>query len=207
MRVTLKTEQLLKTAAPLNTPTTIDQCGVVLFLWGKDMAAKDIHKEMLPIYGERCLSRQAVRNWVQKFSEGRTSIEHEHRVGWPVEIATPAKLQRVEDIIRADSRVTIDAVATATGSSHGQSYNMMHERLGVHKVCSRWVPRQLIPQHKSQRMGLSLQHLQHYQDEGDDMLSRIVTGDESWVHHYGPETKRASMQWKIPLPQRTRRLR
>jgi hypothetical protein len=55
------------------------------------MAAKDIHKEMLPMYGEHCPSRQAVRNWVQKFLEGRTSIEDEHRVGQVVEIATPAK--------------------------------------------------------------------------------------------------------------------
>jgi len=37
----------------------IEQLGVVWFLWAKDMAAKDIHKEMLPMYGERCLSRQA----------------------------------------------------------------------------------------------------------------------------------------------------
>ena len=42
------------------------------------MEAKDIHKEMLPMYSEHCLSRQAVHNWVQKFSEGRTSIEDEH---------------------------------------------------------------------------------------------------------------------------------
>ena len=68
-------------AAPLNTCITIEQRGVVRFLWAKGMAAKDIHKEMLPMYGEHCLSRQAVRNWVQKFSEGRTSIEDEHRVG------------------------------------------------------------------------------------------------------------------------------
>jgi hypothetical protein len=32
-----------------------------------------------------------------------------------------------------------------------------------------------------------------YHDEGQDMLSRIVTGDESWVHHYQSET-----QWKHP---------
>ena len=75
---------------------------------------------------------------------------------------------------------------------------MMHERLGFHNVCSPWVPRLLTPQHKSQRMYLSLQLLQCYQDEGDDMLSRIVTGDESWVHHYETEMKRASMQWKHP---------
>jgi hypothetical protein len=46
---------------------------------------------MLRMYGEHCLSRQTVHNWVQNFSEGRTSIEDEHRVGWPVEIAKPAK--------------------------------------------------------------------------------------------------------------------
>jgi len=60
MRMTVKTEQPLQMAAPLNTRTTIEQRGVVRFLWAKDMAAKDIHKEMLPMYGEHCLSRQAI---------------------------------------------------------------------------------------------------------------------------------------------------
>jgi len=68
------------------------------------MEEKDIHKEMLPMYGEHCLSRKAVHNWLQKYSEGRTSIEDEHRAGRPVEIATPETLQRVEDIIRAARR-------------------------------------------------------------------------------------------------------
>jgi hypothetical protein len=37
-------------AAPLNTCTTIEQRGVVRFLWAKNIEAKDIHKEMLPIW-------------------------------------------------------------------------------------------------------------------------------------------------------------
>jgi hypothetical protein len=45
------------------------------------MKAKDIHKEMLPMYGEHCLSREAVHNWAQKFSECRTGIEDDHRAG------------------------------------------------------------------------------------------------------------------------------
>ena len=57
-------------AAPLSTCTKIEQRRVVRFLWAKNMEAKDIHKEMLPMYGEHCLSRRAVHNWVQKFSEG-----------------------------------------------------------------------------------------------------------------------------------------
>jgi histone-lysine N-methyltransferase SETMAR len=48
------------------------------------------------------------------------------------------------------------------------------------------------------RMDLSLQHILRYADEGENMLDRLVTGDESWVHHYQPQSKRASMQWEHP---------
>ena len=133
-------------AVLLNTCTTIEQRGVVRFLWAKNMATKGIHEEMPPMYGEHCLSRQAVHNCVQKFSEGRTSIKDEQRVSRQVEIATPATLQHMKEIIRADRRVTIDTVATTIGCSHGQAYNVMHERLGFHKVWTRWVPLQLTPE-------------------------------------------------------------
>ena len=48
------TEQLLQMTVPLNMCTTIEQRGIVRFLWAKDMGAKDIHKEVLPLYGEHC---------------------------------------------------------------------------------------------------------------------------------------------------------
>jgi hypothetical protein len=47
-------------------------------------------------------------------------------------------------------------------------------------------------------MGLSLQHLFHYAEKGEVIVDRIVTGDETWVHNYQPDSKRASMQWKYP---------
>jgi hypothetical protein len=59
----------------------IEQSGAGRFLWAKDVAPKNINKEVLPMYGEHWLSRQADHKWVQKFAEGRTSIEDEHRVG------------------------------------------------------------------------------------------------------------------------------
>jgi hypothetical protein len=31
------------------------------------------------------------------------------------------------------------------------------------------------------------------------MLNRIVTGNESWMRHYQPKSKRASMQWELPI--------
>ncbi|BFZ13360.1 hypothetical protein BsWGS_16399 [Bradybaena similaris] len=153
---------------------------------------------MLPVYADNSLSHKAVHSWVKNFSQGRSKIVDEIRSGRAVEIATDASVQRVEEMIRGDRRVTIDAVAAAIGCSHGSAYSIMHDRLKFKKVCSRWVPRQLTDEHKMNRLGLPLEHLCQYANEGEDMMNRIITGDESWVHHYQPESKRASMQWKHP---------
>jgi hypothetical protein len=37
-------------------------------LWAKGLNEKDIHKEMFPVYREKCLSRKAVHSWVAKVS-------------------------------------------------------------------------------------------------------------------------------------------
>jgi hypothetical protein len=45
--------------------TTEEQLSVMrFFLWGKGPNTKDTHKEMFPVYGEKCLSRKAVHSWV-----------------------------------------------------------------------------------------------------------------------------------------------
>jgi hypothetical protein len=44
--------------------------------------------------------------------------------------------------------------------------------------------------------------------EGDGFLSRIVTGDETWVHYHQQETKRTSKEWRhssSPKPKKFRR--
>jgi hypothetical protein len=68
----------------------------VSFLWAKGLNAKDIHKEMFPIYGGKCLSRIAVLNWINKFSQGPSKIADNIRPGRHVETATEATLKRVE---------------------------------------------------------------------------------------------------------------
>jgi hypothetical protein len=58
-----------------------------------------------------------------------------------------------------------------------------------------------------QRIDQVHHNILQYADEGEDMLNRIVTGDESWVHHYQPESKRASMQWKHPSSTSTKKFK
>ncbi len=42
-------------------------------------------------------------------------------------------------------------------------------------------------------MTAALNLLEQYSNEGEDMLNRIVTSDETWIHHFTPEMKKMSM--------------
>jgi hypothetical protein len=55
--------------------TVLDGCSIKeycfvmrFFLWADGLNAKDIHKEMVPVYGGKCLSRKAVHNLVANIS-------------------------------------------------------------------------------------------------------------------------------------------
>jgi hypothetical protein len=40
-----------------------------------------------------------------------------------------------------------------------------------------------------------------------DFLSKVVTGNESWIYGYDPETKQQSSQWKCPSSPRPKKPR
>jgi transposase len=108
----------------------------------KDSLQRIFIKKMFPVYNRKCLSRKAVQNWVDKFSQGCAKVADDARRGLPVEIATDATVQRVEELVRADGRITIESVARALGCSHGLAYSIMHDLLKFWKVWSYWLPRE-----------------------------------------------------------------
>ena len=77
-------------------------------------------------------------------------------------------------------------------------HDIIHNRLGFRKVCARWVPKELTEEHRNNRVAICQRLLDRYANEGETFLTRIVTGDETWVHHFAPESKRQSMEWKHP---------
>jgi transposase len=108
-------------ATVLECATEEQRSVVRFFLWAKGLNAKDILKEIFPLYVGKCLSCKAVHSWVEKFSQGRSKVADDGRPGRPVEIATEATVQRMEELIEAERRITIDRVAIALGCSHGFS--------------------------------------------------------------------------------------
>ena len=136
--------------------------------------------------------------WVERFQNGRQNVTDENRSGRPVDVATETVKQQIEQRIRDYRQVTIDEIAVELNMSHSSGYNIVHDDLGYRKVCSRWVLRQLSDDHKCAWQMICQKNLDHHACKGDAFLHRIVIGDESWVCHYEPESKRQSMQWKHP---------
>jgi hypothetical protein len=79
-------------APVLEKCTAEEQRSVVLFLWAKGLNAKNIHREMFPVYGGKCLSRKAVHNWVEQFSPGRSTVADHSRTGGEVDETTVKRL-------------------------------------------------------------------------------------------------------------------
>jgi hypothetical protein len=65
---------------------------------GKRNQCKDNHKEKFFIYDRKFLLRKSVQNCVEKFSQGRLKIADDARPVRPVEIATEATVQWVEEL-------------------------------------------------------------------------------------------------------------
>ncbi|GFX64623.1 uncharacterized protein TNCV_1671591 [Trichonephila clavipes] len=72
----------------------------------------------------------------------------------------------------------------------------MHYTVNFRKIYAQLIPSQLTAEQRNTWNVLSLSHLQLYHEEEYGFPSQIVTGDETWGHHFEPESKRQSKQWK-----------
>ena len=68
----------------------------------------------------------------------------------------------------------------------------------------------MTPEKKQKSVEICEELLKHYREEGVQFLLNVVTEDESWIHHFDPEEKRLSMQYRYtssPRPKNSKQCR
>ena len=70
--------------------------------------------------------------------------------------------------------------------SHGSVCKILVSQLKFHIICAQWMPRLLMEENKGKCFNNTLKFLQYYQREENELLDKIVTRDESWIHHFSP---------------------
>jgi transposase len=147
-------------------------------------------------YGGNALSHRIVYEWTEMFKNGSRSVNDAQHSGRPTTATTTQNEERAREQILQNRRLTVDEITKQLNISIRSAYSVVHDNHHFHKVCTRQVPKDLLNEHKCMHLDICSHHLAHYGEEGDNFLQQIATDDEIWVHHYQPETKWKSMEWK-----------
>ena len=171
---------------------------VIKFLTKEGAKAKEIYRRMADVYGDSSLKYSIVAKWSAEFKRGRDSLEDDPRPGRPADIVSQEMIDRVERLVLNNHRINVAELASEYGISNGSVYTIIHEHLGMSKVSPRWVPRNLNIQDRQQRVESSQELLEVSNANPEDFHTRLVTRDVTWLHHWDPDTKKESKQWKRP---------
>jgi len=166
------------------------------FLTLEKQLANNIYERLVNVYRDSAPSYSTVTRWVAEFKRGRTSLEDDTRAGRPVEATTDDCCHAVKNLVTGDRRLKVLEIATEVVILYGSVLNILHEHSGLSKVRARWAQCFLTPVQRSFRVETCSELLAIYSATPDNVLSRIITGDETWIHHWDPDTKQESMQWK-----------
>ena len=101
---------------------------------------------------------------------------------------------KVQDMVYSDRQIKVEEIANALHSPHGSVSTTLHDRLGMHKLTARWVPKSLSDEQMVTSASVCSALLKRFRSKEDDFLSRLVTVDETWVHYYEPENKAQNRQ-------------
>ena len=118
----------------------VEYHAVIQYLYLKGKTGKEIHGELVDVYGSSAPSYAQVKFWVGEFKRGRTSLEDEARSGHPLDATDEEMCKKVRDLIYSDRRIQVKEIAQALGISHGSVSTILHDRLGMCKLTARWVP-------------------------------------------------------------------
>jgi len=105
---------------------------------------------------------------------------------------------KVRTIVRNNRRLTVREIVDDCGISVGSCDAILTDDLHMKRVCAKFVLR-LITDDQHEQCQTITHDLFERSCEDVQFLKNIVTGDESWVYGYDPETKQQSSQWKGPM--------
>jgi histone-lysine N-methyltransferase SETMAR len=173
----------------------IEYRAVINFFVKEGVTPNKIHSKFINVYGNSSTSFSTIKKWAAEFKRGRTSLEDDPREGRPKSATTPDIIEHVHDMVLDDRRMQVREIAVTIGISKERVGYILHEELIMKMLCAIWVPRLLTAVQKHTCMKSSEQCLERFNKNKTNFMRRFITRDETWIHHYTPESKQQSKQW------------
>ena len=176
---------------------------VIKFFTRKGLNTTEISKELDSVYEDSAPSYCTVVKWVTEFKHPGRAFEDAPRMSHPSTITAHENIEAVEQIAMRDRQISIRRLAEELTIIH----EIMNNHIGMKKVCTLWILKLLTPIQRANRVDCCQELLQHREINPAKSLDCIVTGDESWTHHYDPLSQFEAKIWKRLGEQTPTRLR
>src|SRR5208283_5286915 len=121
--------------------SNIECRAVIKFFTRKGLNATEISKELDNVYGDSAPSYRTVAKWVAEFKDPERGFEDAPRSGRPSTMITDENIEAVEQLVMRDRQISVRWVADELGIPKTSVHEIMHDHLGMKKVCTRWVPK------------------------------------------------------------------
>ncbi|XP_072140447.1 protein GVQW3-like [Dermacentor andersoni] len=160
-------------------------------------------------FGDDAMSSTQIKEWCNRFKDGRTSVESEPRSVRPSTCRTDQVIAEVNAVVMRDHRVIIRQIAEEVGISTFSAHSIMTKDLAITRAVAKFVPKLLTVEQKQLRVEVS-QDVLDSRNSDPDYMNIIITGDESWVYKYDAVTKSQSSQLKpstTPRPKKASQVR
>ena len=177
--------------------TSEEQRAFIKIQFLRNLKPPEIHANLVEACGEAAFGLRNVQKWFKRFEEGSRDTNDAARSGRPISATDLDHVQEVEELLLDDRRWTCEELSEKLDISPASVFRILTKDLGMQKVAARWVPHNLTPQQKQERVRISRLLLRRSRRE-DEFLERIIAIDETWVRSYEPELKRQSAEWRRP---------
>ncbi|KAL4089589.1 hypothetical protein QTP88_024602 [Uroleucon formosanum] len=122
----------------------------------------------------KCEIRAVIRYLVAKEKSPHEIFNEEGRPS----ISTDDIVKKVENAVRDDRRLTLDELSAMFPQlSRSLLHETITETLEFHKLCARWVPKQLTEQHMLNRVQASREFLERYELDAKKIMASVF-----WDH-------------------------
>jgi hypothetical protein len=135
--------------------------------------------------------------WFKRLKDGWESVEYHKYSGRQSTCTTPEMIAKVRDVILEERRQTIHYVCNRVGLSYGSCQRILADEMNIRRIAAKFALRHLSNEQWDGRVQVWAE-LQGAVRHDPNSLSWVITGDESRLYDYDPETKQQYSQWKTP---------
>jgi hypothetical protein len=156
-------------------------------------------------FGDDAMSILRIKEWFNCFKDGRTFVDSEPRPGRPSTSRNDNVIDQVRTLVMQDCRITVRELAIEVGVSTESIHSNFVEDVGLKSVRE---VRAEAAIHGTEATPLEIaRDMLDNANSDSNFLNTVITGDETWVYGYDPETKTQSSQWKHPSSPRPKKAR